>query len=567
MPAANGRHATGSGARVDRTRWIASVALFTPILLLLLVALRTWRAEQQYAAVTHKVIHDYAGIAAWQYARRANTVLHDEAMRAFAGVAKGHQRTAASATLESPETMLAARPTADALLLDHARFAFTYDAKSRRLQVAGDSVDNDTRAMLERRLVQIAQSARSDDEPHRILFDSAGNAPHAIVVWVVSAPHSSAHGMYGIVSDPHALRERFARAVQQANLLPGARSSTQLDESKIAVRLTRKDGGVVFASSVAPGLTAATDTATLQSGELRTTVDITTELANTLLVGGAPSSQLPSLALMILVAAMLAAIGLVHERRTRELARVRGRFVANVSHELRTPLAQISMFAETLALRRERSEEEGRHFASIIFAEARRLTAMVESVLRFSRLESRHETLRLELVEVGEEVGHAIEAFAPVAGASDVMITTDLQTETPAQIDRAAFRQIVLNLLDNAVKHAGHGASVDVTVSRRSGDIAIIVDDSGHGVPPEWRERVFEPFVRAEQTKVAGAGIGLSVVRDLVLAHGGRVSIEQSPRGGARFTVVLPAIKRPSPKDDSSAVRPTDRVETAEAKA
>jgi len=259
------------------------------------------------------------------------------------------------------------------------------------------------------------------------------------------------------------------------------------------------------------------------------------------LVGGAPASQLPSLALMIVVALVLAAIGLVHERRSRELARLRGRFVANVSHELRTPLAQISMFAETLALGRERSVGEGRHFASIIFAEARRLTGMVESVLRFSRLESRHETLQMELAGVGQEVTDAVETFAPVAHASEVTISTDLDHEAYAQLDRAAFRQIVLNLLDNAVKHAGRGAMIHILVAQREAEIVIVVDDSGPGVPEAWRERVFEPFMRVEQGRAAGAGIGLAVVRDLIDAHGGRVWIEQSPQGGARFIVAVHA--------------------------
>jgi signal transduction histidine kinase len=541
MPTRSGDRAKAAAADARRTRWIAIAALYAPLLLLLVVAFRTWNAERRYAEVTHGIVHDYAGIAAWQYARRANIVLHDEAMSAFSGIAGGHQRMGAGDRLQSPDAIVAARATKGGAFLDHARFAFTYDVGSGQIDFAGGFVDAETHAMLERRLLEVSRKARSGDEPHRVLFDSAGTASHMIALWTLASTDRPMHAAYGVVSDPRALAQRFNGIVREADLLPSARLREPVDESDIAVRLTRSDGGLVFASTLSPGSTAATDTATLQSGELHTTIDLAPRLANALLVGGAPASQLPSLALMIIVAAVLAAIGLVHERRTRELARVRGRFVANVSHELRTPLAQISMFAETLAMGRERNVEEGRHFASIVFAEARRLTAMVESVLRFSRLESNHETLRVELVDVGREISDAVETFAPVANASGVTITMKLDDGVTALLDRAAFRQILLNLLDNAVKHGGRGTSVLVTGAQRGGEVVIVVDDSGPGVPESWRERVFDPFVRAEQGKVPGAGIGLAVVRDLVAAHGGRVWIEQSPGRGARFIVAMQA--------------------------
>lgn len=516
------------------------MALFAPLILLLLAAVRTWRAEQRYAAVTHKVVHDYAGIAAWQYARSANMALHDEAMRAFSGIAQVHQRTSHAEVPQSPARILAARETSASLFLDNARFAFTYDSKSGRLESAGGAMDDATRGMLARRLLEISRSARSGDDPHRVLFDSAGNRNHAIALWTIGSPDESVRSAYGVVADPRVLHSRFSAVVGKANLLPAARLDEPLDTTDFAIRLTRRDGNLVFASALSPGSTAATDSATLQSGELMTTIDLSPSLASALLVGGAPGSQLPSLVLMIVVAAVLAGIGLVHERRTRELARLRGRFVANVSHELRTPLAQISMFAETLALGRERNDAEARHFASIIFAEARRLTGLVESVLRFSRLESHHETLRIETASVGSEISDAVESFAPVAMASEVEITTELEAQASVQIDRAAFRQIVLNLLDNAVKHAGRGASFHVAVKQHDEEVVVTIDDTGPGVPEEWRERVFEPFVRVEQGKAPGAGIGLSVVRDLVVAHGGRVWIEESPQGGARFIVAMP---------------------------
>ena len=533
------------GVTGDRKGWIVSAALFAPLILLLLVGLQTWRAERQYAAVTHHVVHDYAGIAAWQYARRANIGLHDDVMSAFAAIASGHQRTGQVHRLQPAASILAGRTTRKSVFLENARFAFAYDAGSGHLETAGGVVEDKTRAMLERRLLQIARTTRSDEEPHRVFFDTASGAAQAIALWTISTPDGPMRAAYGVVTDPGVLEQRFVRVIREANLLPSTNAGTKLSETDVAVRLTRKDGGVVFATPLRLGSTAATDSTGFAGGELRTTVDLSPRLANRLLVGGAPKSQLPSIALMIVAASVLAAIGLVQQRRSRELAQLRGRFVANVSHELRTPLAQISMFAETLALRRERSSDEGRHFAAIILAEARRLTALVESVLRFSRLESGRDSLTLESAGAAAEIADAVESFAPIARAADVQISLDLPEELYAHVDRAAFRQVMLNLLDNAVKHSGTGASVEVSAARHGDNVRVIVDDSGPGVPIDWRERVFEPFVRVDSGSAAGAGIGLAVVRDLVAAHGGSVSIEQSPRGGARFIVMIPAAQPP----------------------
>jgi signal transduction histidine kinase len=539
----------------DRRGWIVSAALFAPLVVLLVVAGRTWRAERRYAAVTERVIQDYSGIAAWQYARKADAALHTEVMHAFGGIASGHRRVDPQAALEPPNAILAIHGTGQSALLDSARFVFTYDAESEQIETAG-TVDEATLALLSRRLKELLPNVGGDGEPHRMLFDSSGGSAYAVALWTVRPPDRPLRGAYGVVSDPRALRARLLDVIAEPGLLPGTAATERLSHDDLAIRLTRRDGGVVFATSQALSHTAATDSSTLQWGELRTTADLSPRLANALLVGDAPASQLPALVAMILAAAVVAGVGLVQVRRSRDLARVRSRFVANVSHELRTPLAQISMFAETLSLGRERSVGEGRQFARIIHAEARRLTALVESVLRFSRLESGRNAVRAERVDIAGEVRDAVESFAPIADVAEITIRLDLD-EAFAAVDQATFRQVLLNLLDNAVKHGGRGKDVHIATRSVDGQVQVLVDDAGAGVPEAWRARVFDPFVRIEkgQGNTAGAGIGLAVVRDLVLAHGGHVWIDASPLGGARFVVSLRESSRtvPQPKEPAEA--------------
>jgi signal transduction histidine kinase len=230
-------------------------------------------------------------------------------------------------------------------------------------------------------------------------------------------------------------------------------------------------------------------------------------------------------------------------RRESDLARLRSDFNASVSHELRTPLAQVRMFAETLLLGRVRSDEERLRSLQIVDQEARRLTHLVENILQFSRAE--REAIRLAPVpsELASQVREAIEAFAPVARARHVVVQTSLENDVVCLVDPAALRQILLNLLDNAVKYGPLGQTVTITLKRTGDRARLMVDDQGPGIPPDQRNRVWEPYQRLESAvsaAVAGSGIGLAVVAQLVALHNGRAWVEAGSGRGARFVVEIP---------------------------
>src|SRR5687768_12739163 len=134
-----------SEQREERRNWIVRAALFAPLVLLLVVAAMTWRAERRIETMTSHVVHDYAAIAAWQYARRATNALHHEAMQAFRGIAQGHQRSDARELLHPAARILDARTDHGPLLLRHARFVFTYETRTGRFEFAGGAVDDATR--------------------------------------------------------------------------------------------------------------------------------------------------------------------------------------------------------------------------------------------------------------------------------------------------------------------------------------------------------------------------------------------------------------------------------------
>ncbi|HEX7241248.1 MAG TPA: HAMP domain-containing sensor histidine kinase [Longimicrobiaceae bacterium] len=248
------------------------------------------------------------------------------------------------------------------------------------------------------------------------------------------------------------------------------------------------------------------------------------------------------LPVLIIVLAASVIVNLLHER---ELARARERFLASVSHELRTPLAQIRMFAETLLLGRERSEAERMRWTGVIGRESRRLGDLVENILLFSHLEGPGVRLAREPTDLGELAEDVVSAYEPMAAARRVRVETVAEPGVAASVDPRTLRQVLVNLLDNAVKYGPRDGTVTVRVARAGeGRAELAVEDRGPGVPAQERGRIWEPFVRLTESggTAGGSGLGLAVVRGLVEEHGGEARVEDAPGGGARFVVSLPAL-------------------------
>jgi signal transduction histidine kinase len=214
-----------------------------------------------------------------------------------------------------------------------------------------------------------------------------------------------------------------------------------------------------------------------------------------------------------------------------------------VSHELRTPLAQIRMFAETLRLGRVRSPEEGERSLAIVENEARRLEHLVENLLHFSRAERRELHIRTESTNLTSLVQEIVAEFVPLATRTASTFVLELTPDVRTHVDPSAIRQIVLNLLDNAVKYGRAGQAITVRLSSTADVIRLEIEDQGAGITAHERARVWERFWRSESAReagVTGTGVGLAIVRDLVRLHGGIAAVESSADGGARIVIDLP---------------------------
>jgi signal transduction histidine kinase len=247
------------------------------------------------------------------------------------------------------------------------------------------------------------------------------------------------------------------------------------------------------------------------------------------------------LAGMIVVATV---VGLRYVVRQLELAQLKSSFLANVTHELKTPIALIQLAAETLDMQRVNSPEESRKFLRSITRETFRLSQLVDNILDFARLESGHHSLRLRPVDLGALVRETVDSLMPRFEDAGFRVEVDLPAELPPVMgDARTLAHCFINLLDNAIKYSRAQKDVRVSAASDGDTVRVSVSDRGIGISPEDQKRVFEKFVRVEAGlvhDVKGAGLGLSLVDQIVRAHAGRVELTSAPGEGSTFTVILP---------------------------
>lgn len=283
-------------------------------------------------------------------------------------------------------------------------------------------------------------------------------------------------------------------------------------------------------------------------GNMRVHLGIDPELASSLIIGGLPESRLPiiygSTAAVVgslwVVAALFMGFALVMLYRERSLAYLRADFVSRVSHELRTPLAQIMMFAQTLLLDRVRTDEARKRSLQVIDKEARRLSHLVDNILQFSSAERGQTDVRMARTPLYPLVREIVDQFRPMMKDGRLVISSDVGDDVEVTLDVDAFRQMFVNLLDNAVKYSPPGGNVDVRLFTGEGRVNVAVEDRGPGIPDSEKDRIWEPYYRTStmtDQAIGGTGLGLAVVNELARLQAAHVSTSAREGGGARFTI------------------------------
>jgi signal transduction histidine kinase len=236
-------------------------------------------------------------------------------------------------------------------------------------------------------------------------------------------------------------------------------------------------------------------------------------------------------------------------RRESEMARLKSDFVANVSHDLKTPVALIRMFGETLEMDRVPNEASRREYYGVIARESKRLTRLIDNVLDFSRIEGGRQRYDIALGHLEPVIHDAIETFRYPLAQQGFKVHVEVEPDLPeVALDAEAVKQALANLVDNAMKYSDERRRLGVTARRVGGEVSIEVADEGIGIAPREHERIFEKFYRIGRSETQGrrgSGVGLALVKHIVEAHGGRVTVDSRPGEGSRFTIHLPVPASP----------------------
>ena len=527
------------------------VLLLTTLILAGALAYQAVDSVASHRATANAILRDYAAFAAEQYGERISQDLE------YYGLYPTLQRLAGlgGANRRSPvPTRAGLQANANRGLtrsLGLVRYLFRFDPRTGEV-IASPNADESPPEWLGERLTTHAESVHDSTtySPPTLALLEDGDSIRSFAYTIVRGEPPTGPVGYGFEVDRDTLAAFFAAVLKRAPLLPATLTGGISYDSMIseAVRMADNSEFLDLTERVAPRGYGALATHTLHPrfGQLSVQVSLDPEAADMLIIGGLPTSRLPFILGLFLLTAGLIAAALLQFRREQELDRLRTEFVSNVSHELRTPLAQIRMFAETLLLGRVRSDEEHNRSLAIIDRETRRLTHLVENVLLFSQSERRTMRLERQTVELQPLLREVVESFRPLAEAQETSVAVSSDAML-VNVDAGALQQIVLNLLDNAIKYGPSGQHVLVTAEYLEGRARICVEDEGPGIPEADRTRVWEQFGRLErerQSSNAGTGIGLAVVKELARLHEGRAYVETGKRGGARFVIELPGAQR-----------------------
>ena len=243
---------------------------------------------------------------------------------------------------------------------------------------------------------------------------------------------------------------------------------------------------------------------------------------------------------------LMGGIFLVYRNVTKEmaLAKLKSDFVSNVSHELRTPLSLIRLYAETLELGRVAAAEKYQEYYKIIRKESERLSALINNILDFSRIEAGRKEYEFRETNLPELVRNTLDSYRYQIEQNGFKYDENIASNIPpVEVDREAIARSLLNLVNNAVKYSSDDKYLCVNLYRDNGSVKLEVVDHGIGIPPNEQHKIFEKFYRVGDPLVhntKGSGLGLSLVRHIAHAHGGDVAVESVPGHGSKFTLLLP---------------------------
>jgi signal transduction histidine kinase len=256
-------------------------------------------------------------------------------------------------------------------------------------------------------------------------------------------------------------------------------------------------------------------------------------------------SWIYGIASLLLLLAMMLGVALILRDISREkrLARLRADFISNVTHELKTPLTSIRMYAESILMGRIKSASAQNDYLSVVVNESERLKRMINNILEFTKMEKHKQEYHLVKTRLSDILQKTVMDMNYWLDEKNFKLTTETDRNIIVAVDPDKFHQVYTNLLSNAIKYSGDSRNIFIRLFKNSNEIITEIEDEGIGIAKEDQEKIFEEFYRVDRHEsgdITGTGLGLTVAREIVEAHGGKILVESEIGKGSRFSVRLP---------------------------
>ncbi len=464
--------------------------------------------------------------------------------------------TPSEACTSSLDKILAAHPYAAHVFLYSPETGMIFSSQPNRLKNdesfrgEGDNLNKMFEGWLKMEFSSMTEKlVQSEKKGVPYLFDGEWtprgdkHVYQSVGMFLMKDPKTGKAAIGGMVFDGEYLRDRFFPEMLD-DVISRNVNDAQTDKNHAVMMLRGKYESTALAQSSGWDDGAPEAERNLEGAFPQLTLAIKLR-GTTLAAIGERFARISFLTLAALSLVLAGGIALTYRNVTKEmaLARLKSDFVSNVSHELRTPLSLIRLYAETLEMGRLTSPEKYQEYYCIIRKESERLTALINNILDFSRIEAGRKEYDFRETDMSELVHNTLDSYRYQLEQSGFQFEEKIDDVPPMRVDREAMARSLLNLVNNALKYSQDRKFIGVNLYRDNGSVKLEVVDQGIGIPQQEQQKIFEKFYRVGDPLVhntKGSGLGLSLVRHIVQAHGGEVAVDSAPGQGSKFTIVLP---------------------------
>lgn len=527
---------TGLNIRYSTRAKVLVTLLVLSFVFMCALAWQAFQSTTQHREIANKVVSEYAMLAAEEFARR---IMADIGYRGYFQLLSQWQELSKTTTANDFP-----KPSQEPLCQGNHFASYFFTRRSNEITIVDERCENRSNLSIQKH-VQAFDLNRLEDKPFAFIHTIENSKPISIVV-----SKQSGDNLIGFVVNRKQLISALNNTFNKSPLLPSVLADGQASNELLNIHMSDHSGSTLIGKFY-NGYDYIASSKTLQdeySGIFENytiNVAIHTSNANQLIIGGFPKNNLPLLLLTIVTTLLVFISSLLQLKKEHQLNQLRESFVAEVSHELRTPLTQIRLFAEMLLHRRTRNAEEFQNYLEIINRETLRLNHLINNLLKYSESQQFNK-LQFSQISIAKLIDEVVADYTLLLKQRKSKIDVKLD-DCFLTLDPEATKRVISNLLDNALKYGPENQTITIKSqlieSLGTANYRLFIDDQGPGIPDKQKKSVWRPYFRLpreSKAAIAGTGIGLYLVKQLVHKMSAQIWIEDNQYGGCRFVLEWP---------------------------